>query len=80
MKNCSVLDWVAFVLLVIGGLNLGLVGFFDYNLISTIFGDATVVSRIVYGLIGLSAVYALFFCCKCCGKSSKSSKGGSETK
>ncbi len=67
MHNMSVLDWVAYVLLVVGGLNWGLVGFFQFDLVATLFGDMTMVSRIVYALVGLSAVYSLFMCSKCKG-------------
>lgn len=51
------LDIIAAVLLVIGGLNWGLVGFFGFNLVAAIFGPMSVVSRIVYALVGLCAVY-----------------------
>lgn len=54
------LDIVIGVLLVIGGLNWGLVGFFGFNLISAIFGTATIYSRIIYALVGLSALYEIF--------------------
>jgi len=48
-------------LLVIGGLNWGLIGFFQFNLVGAIFGgDATLVSRLIYALVGLSAVYQMF--------------------
>ncbi len=58
-NNLSGLDWTAFVLMVIGGINWGLVGLFGFDLVATIFGDASTVSRIVYVLVGLSAVYML---------------------
>jgi hypothetical protein len=51
------LDILAAVLLVVGGLNWGLVGFFGFDLVAALFGEATVLSRIVYGLVGLSAIY-----------------------
>jgi uncharacterized membrane protein YuzA (DUF378 family) len=57
MKNMNVLDWIALVLVLVGGLNWGLVGFFDFDLVAKIFGDMSTLSRIVYGLVGLSAVY-----------------------
>lgn len=63
--------WVMWGLLIIGGLNWGLVGIFNFDLVATIFGDMSVVSRIVYILVALSAVTALFGGCrckKCCGK------------
>ncbi len=56
MKFNSV-DWVAYVLVLIGALNWGLVGAFDFNLVETLFGDMTALARIVYGLVGLSALY-----------------------
>lgn len=57
MNKLNVLDWVALVLVIVGGLNWGLVGIMDFDLVSTIFGDMSVISRIVYTLVGLSAVY-----------------------
>ncbi|HEX9664501.1 MAG TPA: DUF378 domain-containing protein [Patescibacteria group bacterium] len=59
MKKLSTLDWVAVVLLVIGGLNWGLVGLFSFDLVAAIFGDMSVLSRIIYVLVGLSALYVL---------------------
>ena len=51
---------VAWALVIIGALNWGLVGFFDWDLVAKIFGDMTTLSRIVYDLVGLSALYLLF--------------------
>ena len=49
-------------LLIIGGLNWGLIGFFKYNLIDSIFGaDLFVVSRIIYAIVGLAAIWAISF-------------------
>jgi len=56
----SALDWVAGILVIIGGLNWGLVGAFDWNLVSTIFGGGSVLSRIIYVLVGLSALYMIY--------------------
>jgi uncharacterized membrane protein YuzA (DUF378 family) len=47
----------ALALVIIGGLNWGLVGFFDYNLVDALFGTGSVLARIVYSLVGLSAIY-----------------------
>ncbi|MFO0743887.1 MAG: DUF378 domain-containing protein [Candidatus Paceibacterota bacterium] len=60
MKNLSTLDWVAMILVIVGGLNWLLVGLFDFDLVSTIFGVMSMLSRIIYILVGLSAVYVLF--------------------
>ncbi|MBY6241315.1 DUF378 domain-containing protein [Methylosinus sp. Sm6] len=54
------LNLITLVLVIIGGLNWGLVGLFDFNLVGAIFGgeDATL-ARLVYILVGLSAVWQL---------------------
>jgi hypothetical protein len=51
------IDVIVAVLLVIGGLNWGLVGVADFNLVAALFGEGTTMSRIIYSLVGLSAVY-----------------------
>ena len=60
MGKMSALDWIAFVLVVVGGLNWGLVGFFNFDLVATIFGDMSIISRIVYALVGIAALYGIF--------------------
>ena len=57
MNNLSIIDWIALVLVVVGGLNWGLVGIFNFDLVATIFGAMSILSRVVYGLVGLSAIY-----------------------
>jgi uncharacterized membrane protein YuzA (DUF378 family) len=57
MARLSAWDWVALVLLVIGGLNWGLVGLFAFDLVAAIFGTMSVLSRIIYVLVGLSAIW-----------------------
>ena len=58
MTKLNWLDWTALVLVIIGGLNWGLVAF-GWNLVEAIFGIGTL-TTIVYGLVGLSAVYMIF--------------------
>lgn len=58
----SIIKWIAFILVVIGGLNWALVGLFDYDLVAKIFGDLSTVSRIIYDLVGLAALVVLFTC------------------
>jgi len=53
------LDLITLVLLIIGGLNWGLVGVFDFDLVAALLGEGTVPSRIVYVLVGLSGVWQL---------------------
>jgi len=52
-----ILDIIAAILLVVGGLNWGLVGLFDFDLVAAIFGNMTGLSRTVYTLVGFAAVY-----------------------
>jgi uncharacterized protein len=59
MRRLGVLDWIALVLIIIGGINWGLIGLFDFNLVAAIFG-ATVITTIVYLLVGLAALYAIY--------------------
>ena len=47
-------------LTIIGGINWGLVGLFGFNLVAAIFGDMTILSRTVYLLVGLSAVWPAY--------------------
>lgn len=51
------LDVIVAALLVIGGLNWGLVGIFGFDLVASIFGDMSFLSRIIYAVVGLSALY-----------------------
>jgi uncharacterized membrane protein YuzA (DUF378 family) len=57
MNKLNAFDWIAVVLVVVGGLNWGLVGIFNFDLVAAIFGDMSMLSRIVYALVGLAAVY-----------------------
>lgn len=50
---------VTFVLLAIGGLNWGLVGLFDFDLVQALFGSWPIIVQAVYILVGVSAVYEL---------------------
>ncbi len=55
----KVIDTIALVLIIIGAINWGLIGFFKFNLVETIFGDMTVLARIVYGLVGISGLWGI---------------------
>jgi uncharacterized membrane protein YuzA (DUF378 family) len=52
----KVLNYVTLALIIVGGLNWGLVGAANFNLVASIFGEGTTLSNIVYILVGLSAV------------------------
>jgi len=58
MKRLRGLDLAALILLVIGGVNWGLVGIFNWNFVHAIFGDF-VLARIIYIVVGLAALYTL---------------------
>ena len=70
MKLNSI-DWLALVLVIVGGLNWGLVGAFKFNLVDTIFGEESALARIVYVLVGLSAVYLVYTASKLMGAGAK---------
>ena len=55
------LDIIALILIIIGAINWGLIGFFQYNLVDSLFGTASIISRIIYGLVGLAGIYAISF-------------------
>lgn len=57
MKNLSTVDWVALILVLVGGLNWGLVGFFKFDLVAAILGNMTLLSRVVYAVVGLATIY-----------------------
>lgn len=52
----NALKYTAYILTLIGALNWGLVGIFEFDLVAAIFGEMTLMSRIIYSLVGISAV------------------------
>ena len=58
-RRFNAMDWIAMVLLIVGGLNWGLVGLADFDLVAALFGEMSPLSRIVYALVGLSALWQL---------------------
>ncbi|KKS65998.1 MAG: hypothetical protein UV40_C0034G0005 [Parcubacteria group bacterium GW2011_GWA1_42_7] len=59
MDKFNILDWIAMIILIIGGINWGLIGFFDYNLVESLFGTETL-TMIIYDLVGLAALYTIY--------------------
>ena len=55
----KVLDKIALVLIIVGAINWGLIGFFNFNLVSTLFGNMTVFTRIIYALVGISGLWGI---------------------
>ena len=61
MKKLEYTGWAAFILVFIGSINLGLIGLINYNFLETIFGSESNLLKLLYILIGLSALYLLWF-------------------
>ena len=55
----KIIDKIALVLVVIGAINWGLVGIFNFNLVDAIFGAMSILSRIIYILVGISGLWAI---------------------
>lgn len=56
----NILRNIAYTLMLIGAINWGLVGIFNFDLVAYLFGEMSTLSRIVYTLVGISAVFAAF--------------------
>lgn len=55
----KIIDKIALVLIIIGAINWGLIGLFNFNLVEFIFGNMTIVSRIIYGLVGIAGLWGI---------------------
>lgn len=55
----KVIDTITLVLIIIGAINWGLVGIFNFNLVDAIFGAMSIISRIIYILVGISGLWAI---------------------
>ena len=55
----KIIDKIALVLILIGAINWGLIGFFKFDLVATLFGDMSILSRIVYALVGSSGLWGI---------------------
>ena len=55
----KVVEIIALILNIIGGINWGLVGLFDYNLVDSLFGEGSVIAKVIYVLVGISALFAI---------------------
>ena len=65
MYKLSLLDKISFLLVIIGALNWGLIGLFNFNLVGAIFGEpATIISRIIYILVGVAGLNMIMFILK----------------
>ena len=57
----KVIDIIALILVIVGAINWGLIGLFGFNLVDTLFGVASALSRIIYTLVGISGIWCLKF-------------------
>lgn len=57
MQKLNMVDWLALVLVLVGALNWGLVGILEFDLVATLFGDMSLLTRIIYALVGVAALY-----------------------
>lgn len=55
------LDYTALIISIIGAVNWGLIGFFRFDLVAFLLGDMTLLSRIVYALVGIAGLYMITF-------------------
>ena len=53
------LDTIALILIIIGAINWGLIGLFNFNLVDAIFGTMSAISRIIYTLVGISGLWGI---------------------
>ena len=63
-KRMTAADWIPMLLLIIGGINWGLVGLFEFDLVAYLFGEMSMLSRIIYVVVGISALYSLYLSSK----------------
>ena len=59
-RRMGAFDWLAMVLMIIGGINWGLVGLMNIDLVAALFGDGTTAARVVYALVGLASLYSIY--------------------
>lgn len=57
----KVIHWIALILVIVGALNWGMIGFFGIDVVGGIFGHMSVVSRIIYALVGLAGIWSFYF-------------------
>ena len=57
----KVLDYTILTLVIVGAVNWGLIGFFDFDLVSTLFGQMSLLTRIIYAAVGIGGLYAISY-------------------
>jgi uncharacterized protein len=59
MRGLLALDWIALTLMIVGGLNWGLVGIFHFDLVAHLFGATSLFTQVLYILVGLASLYTI---------------------
>lgn len=57
----KIIDKIALLLVIIGAINWGMIGIFNFNLVAMLFGDMSATSRVVYTLVGIAGLYSISF-------------------
>lgn len=57
----KILDYVLLTLVIVGAVNWGLIGFIQFDLVRMLFGDMSILSRIIYALVGIGGLYAISY-------------------
>ena len=57
----KILDYTILTLVIVGAVNWGLIGFFDFDLVSTLFGQMSLLTRIIYAAVGIGGLYAISY-------------------
>lgn len=57
----KVINIIALLLVIIGAINWGLIGFFQFDLVASIFGTMSLFSRVIYSIIGICGLYSISF-------------------
>lgn len=61
VKFMKILNYIVLTLVIVGALNWLLVGLFEFNLVDSIFGELSFLTRIIYGLVGLAGIWSIAF-------------------
>lgn len=60
VMRVDALDWIAIILTIVGAINWGLIGIFSFDLVAFLFGTMSLLSRIIYTLVGISGLYLIY--------------------
>jgi uncharacterized membrane protein YuzA (DUF378 family) len=64
MAEMKVLDWIAYILVIIGAVNWGLLGAFKFNVVNVVLGSIPILETIVYVLVGIAGLYLIYLLTK----------------